>query len=112
MLEMNGVSFTINKVGNITKDFSFKMMNRGEAQKINAREISKEFASNLFECFASYEVKVTVKSTSADVSYLPSTPQEPDAFIDLGPVGGKTHTDHPDLKKKKKKKKKNMDFGL
>ena len=112
ILEMNGVSFTINKVGNITMDFSFKMMNRGEALKINAREISKEFASNLFECFASDEVKVTVKSSNADVTYLPSTPQESEAFIDLGPVGGKTDTDNTDLKKKKKKKKKNMDFGL
>ncbi len=115
LMKANGVSFTANKTGNLTKGFSFKMQGRGEALTIKASSISKDFNAKLFDCFASNEVKITVKSSEAEVSHMPPLKTEPEDFFDIDFVIS-PRDNYDDLSKRKKKKKKkksmDMDFGM
>ena len=115
LIKANGISFTVNKIGNLTKGFSFKMQGRGEALTIKASSISKELNAKLVDCFASNEVKITIKSTEAEVSHMPPLKSEPEEFFDIGFVIS-PRDNYDDLSKRKKKKKKkksmDMDFGM
>ena len=113
LMKANGVSFTVNKIGNLTKGFSFKMQGRGEAHTIKASSISKEFEANLFDCFASNEVKITIKSTEAEVSHMPPIKSDPVELFDIGfVISPRDNYDDLSKRKKKKKKKKSMDMDM
>lgn len=113
LMKENGISFRTRKEGDKIKGFSFKILNRGDAVPVRAKEISKEFDIKLFECFAPNELSDTLKyytklSDGERASYIPSEQEE---FIGDINTGGKAREDNTPLSKnKKKKKKKDMDF--
>ena len=113
LIKANGVSFTVNKTGNLTKGFSFKMQGRGEALTIKASSISKEFDAKLFDCFASNEVKITIKTSDAEVSHMQPIKSEYEEFFDISfVISPRDNYDDLSKRKKKMKKKKSLDMDM
>ncbi len=69
---------------------------------IKASSISKEFESNLLDSFASNEVKITIKSTDAEVSHIPPLKSESEELFDIGfVISPRDNYDDLSIRKKK-----------